>query len=80
MGANGARCVLVFEFDTGKGFPYEVIQPVVATPDDLQAASTLQRALRRGARVSVIAHGCVPRIDHGNAVLQLLEVTHVAPI
>lgn len=80
MGTHGGRGVLVFELETGKGFPYEVIRPVPCTPHDLQAATTLQRALRRGVSVRVCAQGCLPRIDHGNAVLQLLEVTNVVPI
>lgn len=80
VGAGGSRGALVFELDTGKGHPYEVIRPVPADPGDLQAATTLQRALRRGTSVRVTAHGCLPRIDHGRAVLQLLEVTNVIAI
>ena len=77
LGAKAGSAVLVFTVETGLGFPYEVIQPYSADPADLQAATVLQRALRRGASVRVTAHGCLPRTDHGHAVLQLLEVTHI---
>lgn len=80
MGAGGGRGVLIFELDTGSGFPYEVLRPIPAGANDLQAATTLQRALRRGVSVRVSAHGCIPRTDHGHAVLQLLEVTNVTAI
>jgi hypothetical protein len=80
VGAGGSRGVLVFTVDTGHGHPYEVIRPVPAGADDLQAATQLQRALRRGIPVRVSAQGCLPRNDHGHAVLQLLEVTDITAI
>lgn len=80
VGAGGSRGALVFHLATGHGYPYEVIRPVPADPDDLQAATKLQRTLRRGTSVRVTAHGCLPRTDHDRAVLQLLEVTNVTAI
>ena len=80
IGAVGGRGVLRFRLETGSGLPYEVARPIPAGANDLQAATTLQRALRRGVSVRVNAHGCIPRTDHDHAVLQLLEVTNVTAI
>lgn len=80
VGASSGSAVIVFMLGTGNGYPYEVIRPVPADPGDLHAATTLQRALRRGVSVRVAAHGCIPRTDHGHAVLRLLEVTNITAI
>ncbi len=75
---DGARGVLVLELDTGSGYPYAVTLPVTGDHHSLQDAQALARSLRRGTFARVRAHGCLPRTDHGNAVLQLLNVETVA--
>ena len=80
VGADGKSGLLAFEVSTGMGFPYEVRRPVAGQAADHIAATALQHALRRGARVRVYARGATPRTSHGIAVLQLIDVTHVIPI
>lgn len=77
---GGLHGVLMLELHTGRGHPFAVTLPVDGDPHALQDAQALARSLRRGTCVRVRAHGCLPRNDHGNAVLQLLDVESVAPI
>ena len=80
MQADGARGVLALELTTGRGHRFAVTLPVDGDPHALQDAQALARSLRRGSVARVRAHGCLPRNDHGHAVLQLLEVESVAHV
>jgi hypothetical protein len=80
VGADGTHGVLQLEVTTGKGFPYEVLRPITGSPTDYQAAKALAQSLRRGTNVRIHARGAMPRLDHGLAVLRLLDVTDVTPI
>lgn len=78
MQADGARGVIALELSTGSGFMFAATLVVAGTPSSLQDAQALARSMRRGTSARVRAHGCLPRTDHGHAVLQLLEVESVA--
>ena len=74
---RGGPSLLVFEIDSGAGFPFVVHQVVPAEPNALRAAEVKANALGRGDLVHVYAHGAVPRTDHGIAALALLDVIDV---
>lgn len=77
---DGTRGVVSIELTTGRGYRFAATLPVAGDPHALQDAQALARSLRRGTCARVRALGCLPRNDHGNAVLQLLDVVSVAPI
>ena len=77
---DGKRGVIALELSTGRGHLFAATLLVDGDPHALQDAQALTRLLRRGAAVRVRAHGCLPRNDHGHAVLQLLDVESVAPV
>lgn len=77
---DGKRGVIALELATGRGFMFAATVVVDGDPHALQDAQALARSLRRGTSIRVHAHGCLPRTDHGHAVLQLLEVTNVTAI
>ncbi len=78
--SDGARGVLHIEISTGRGFAYAATFAVSGEPHVLQEAATLARQLRRGTSARVRALGCLPRTDHGHALLNLLDVIAVTPI
>jgi hypothetical protein len=79
VGVDG-RGLLAFDITTGKGFPYQVRRSIANQAADHYAATLLQHALRRGARVRVYAAGATSRTSHDKAVLQLIDVTDVIPM
>lgn len=65
---------------TGSGMPYEAVQDLGTLPSSHIAATDKARRLRRGAHVSVVAQGALPRTDHDLAVLRLQGLTDLIPI
>lgn len=64
---------------TGAGMPYEALQDLGTTPSSHIAAADKARHLRKGAHVTAVAHGALPRTDHDLAVLRLQGLTDLIP-
>lgn len=64
---------------TGAGLPCDVLQDLGTGPSAHIAAERKARLLRRGAAVTVVCRGALPRTDHATAVLRCVDVIDLIP-
>jgi hypothetical protein len=76
---NESHALLVAHISTGAGMPHEATQDLGTSPAAHIAAESKARLLRRGTAVTAVCRGALPRTDHGNAVLRLVDVSELIP-